>query len=82
MMHGLATSRYCCHCFLLVMFADVVFLTATFPSDNGALSPGFAFQPGSLNLGSELYAVAHIDVLDSFAMHVLWTIAALVFCCS
>jgi hypothetical protein len=71
-----------CRCFLLVMFADVVFLTAAFPSDSGTLSRGFAFQPGSLNLDSELFAAARLDALDSFVMHVLWIIVALVFCCN
>jgi hypothetical protein len=67
----------------LIMFTDAFFFTATLRSDSSTLStPGFAFQPGSLDLDSELFAVARLDALDSFAMHVLWTIVILVFCCN
>jgi hypothetical protein len=64
------------------MFTDAFFFTATLCPDSGTLSPGFAFQPGSLDLDLELFAVAPLDALDSFAMHVLWTIVILVFCCN
>jgi hypothetical protein len=54
------------------------FFTAAFPSDDCSPSPRFAFHPGSLDFGSELFAagsLGHSGLVD-FAMLVLWTLTA------